>query len=266
MSKNIVCYCRKGGVGKTTFCMQFAAILSKEYKKKVLLIDLDPQASLSNCTPHSEQPEFFLGAILREYWQDGIQEDIRDSIVETKYENLYLMPAASASLEMAEKAYQNADYPSPCDFRDVFLQDIEDEYDYIIIDAAQGVSSIFVDTALCSGDYLISPVNTDIESVNGFGYAKTRVGFLKEKLKTNVAEPLCVFLNRVTLQRKTSKVILDAVRDTYKDLLSENMVRNAAIAEVSYINKEPLCFMAPKEAVTEDFMTLTKEILERIGE
>ena len=146
---------QKGGVGKTTSVSEIAENLSQEYDKKVLMIDLDPQASLTSLKDNMHE-------IISN--DEGTMTDIMmrrlniEDIIRPIKNNLYLAPTTLV-LSDAELNLVNAT------MRELILEKelskIKDNYDYILIDCppSRGILTV---NALSSSDSVIIPVQGNI--------------------------------------------------------------------------------------------------------
>ena len=100
MGKTVSIFNQKGGVGKTTTCVNFAAALGQK-GKKTLLVDCDPQGNSTSGVGVDKSE-------LEASTYDVLINDtpIKDAIIETKFKNLSVLPAdmdlAGAELELAE--------------------------------------------------------------------------------------------------------------------------------------------------------------------
>lgn len=139
----------KGGVGKTTTTINLGYEFSQNFGKRVVVLDLDPQANLSRFLGADEsKPNIAHGLI-----GDAL---IREIIQKTKYENLDVIPASedlSVACELlrfegAELVLRN------------MLESIQDEYDYCIIDNAPALG-ISTDSALVASDEVVVPICID---------------------------------------------------------------------------------------------------------
>uniref|UniRef100_UPI0011E841D7 ParA family protein n=1 Tax=Serratia marcescens TaxID=615 RepID=UPI0011E841D7 len=133
----------KGGVGKTASVTTVAHIAATYFKKRVLIIDLDPQGN-STALYNDANIEEILAGLLQGKPTNTIAPsvenllidktfDIHKSIKKTPYENLDIIPSYLTLAEVEERL--KADILSPQQFRLAnHLDKIQDEYDYCFLD------------------------------------------------------------------------------------------------------------------------------------
>lgn len=163
MMKIIAIANNKGGVGKTTTSINLAHVFSQYFKKRVALIDLDPQAG--NAT------SFFAGALqnMRDTVAEVLQyrHSIRRALYHTEYENLDIVPAG----KQLEKVYETLDKGAEDGRYEILraaLNEIKEDYDFCIIDNAPAVT-VGMRNALVASDEVIVPVNIDYYGFLGLG-------------------------------------------------------------------------------------------------
>ncbi len=147
----------KGGTGKTTTCLSVAGFLAKE-GHKVLVVDFDPQADATSGLGIDNQsaPYTVYDAVLGRCGYD--QVSITQTVLETEVTNLHLVPS-ELDLGVADiLMHQSADGPFVLAW---LLKELEDYYDYILIDAPSG-SGMLLMSALCAADHLVVPLDSGV--------------------------------------------------------------------------------------------------------
>jgi len=178
---------RKGGVGKTTIAVNLGGYLAKSLERKVLLIDLDAQASASSWLMTQDR---YLGQIVEypnnprnssyQIFRDAIFEEnffnreigIQKAVVRDKSENLAVptldLIAANAKLDNLEREIVNYnDLKIAILLEALFEHGIVSDYDYILIDCPPNMGSAS-QNALFAADVFIIPIIPDPLSFQGF--------------------------------------------------------------------------------------------------
>ena len=247
MHKIITLANHKGGVGKTTSAASIGACMAS-MGKKVLLIDLDGQANLTL---------YFIPN------EDDIQESIFDALVNgiplpviNLRENLDIVPS---SIEMASAEIALTNVIAREQLLSRLLNDVKSNYDYILIDCPPSLG-IVTTNAFLAADEILVPMTPELLPLKGMRMLDSFVSTLQ------VVKPsLClngVFITRFN-HRKLNKVVEEAVKQRYKDIIMFTRIReNIAVAESagsgnSIFEYDPLCNGA------KDYRALTEEIINR---
>ena len=166
--KTIIFFNNKGGVGKTSTVNTVSHMMAEYFGKRVLNIDLDPQMNCSMMFSEINFTEIFedickgrnsgnhigVGKLLLD--KDA---DIQDCIVKTKYKNLDIIPSC-LTLSKTEDIIKS-DVASPQQFKlKNKLAQLDDEYDYCIIDTSPSLSLINMN-GLAAADELYIPLKCD---------------------------------------------------------------------------------------------------------
>ncbi|MDO2947258.1 ParA family protein [Aeromonas simiae] len=152
---------QKGGVGKTTTVVSLAGILAQR-GKRVLLIDTDPHASL---TAYLDYDSDGLDATLYELFQAPrpSAELVKEITLKTKFENIHLLPA-SITLATLDRIMGNREGMGLV-LKRALLQ-IQDQYDYAIIDCPP-VLGVMMVNAVAASDRILVPVQTEFLALKG---------------------------------------------------------------------------------------------------
>jgi chromosome partitioning protein len=221
MATRIAVTNQKGGVGKTTTSINLAYYLAKA-GHSTLLLDFDPQGNATSGLG-VEKPglkktmtEVILGKV-----------PLAVAVMDTRFEKLRLAPAtphlANAEVElngMSKKFVQlkNA------------IKDIEDSYEYIIIDSPPSLSLLTVN-GLVAADYLIIPVQTEFYALEGVGQLLETMKLLKSGLNPNL-RLLGVVATMFDSRTSLSTQVLTEIQKFFKDKVFETTIpRNVRLAE-----------------------------------
>lgn len=184
--KKIAIINNKGGVSKTASSVALANIMAKDYGKRVLLVDMDPQKNTTSRFTEVNFYEIFEalmknpnGVIANK--EPSVEDvllnpciDLHTVIKRTPYENIDLLPA-ELTLSNAEEKLRTEYVNGPIQTRlKTALKQVEDEYDYAIIDCGPSVALLNVN-ALCAAEEVYIPLRSDGDSLIGVAITRNLV-------------------------------------------------------------------------------------------
>ena len=222
---------QKGGVAKTTTAVAVAEVLAKEFRKHVLLIDLDPQTSATIGLISEEEwaRRDADGRTLAQLFKDKLQDeqkfDIEESIirgvsaVDGGIPRLELLPSSIQFIELQEKlpfVAMHGNYDkNPQDILRRALQPVIDRYDFVIIDCPPSLGVITKNGLRVSTHYII-PTIPDILSTWGIFQIVNSVAYFSDDINWQI-KPLGIV---------ATKVQANALHDRIMRQLSEGRLFN----------------------------------------
>ena len=235
---------QKGGTGKTTSVLNIGAGLAKK-KKKILLLDIEPQADLTTSLGIEEEDI--------EYTSDDIinnRADIRDTII--KLNNGINIIPGSNKLTGTQINLTKVDIVKEA------LRDIKDEYDYILIDTQPSLGILTVN-AIITSHVIIVAFQPEYLALTGIKSLTDIVDMLKDKYDI---EPIIKILITMYDQRKKlhQEAIQSVKKHFKKDVFKTKIRTNVALAE-SVSHGKDIFDYNPKSHGAIDYITLCNEII-----
>lgn len=253
MRYKIVIANEKGGVAKTTSAVSLAGALV-EQDKKVLAVDLDPQANLTLALGHKpKQGQLSAANILLN------SENVSKTIIKTNTENLDLIPS-NADLGVAERflpVRQN---------HDTILKNALGnylDYEYIIFDCPPALGAITLN-ALTAADLLIIPTQAEYFSAYAL---KNMMNAIRQVRAQN--NPTLIYRILVTMydkRNRTHRTLLDQLHATFgNDGMLSNLIEMDTKLRESPIAGIPIMYYVSKSRSAEQYRALAKELTQDVG-
>jgi len=249
---------QKGGVGKTTVAQNLASFLTKEYGKKILAIDLDPQSSLTTCLGYS--PDDLENTITKALKKtiDGEEINIREYILKNK-EGIYLI-GSDILLTKIERAL------APETMREFVLKRTLEglealNFDFILIDTPPFLS-LLVDNALTYIDRVLIPISPEFLSYKAFSILAGSLKEIKDKTNPDL-EIIGIIFNLVDLRTFHHKNIMEYSKKTLGDnvYVFNSIIRTNTLIRESQLKGQSILTYDPNSIGAKDFKDFVNEFL-----
>ena len=242
---------QKGGVGKTTTSINLSAALS-EKGKRVLLIDLDPQGNSTSGLGVDKNEQNTIYHLL----VDDL--DIRSCIRKNTWRTLDLLPS---TVNLAGAEIEMLDIPRHEFILKTKLHEIEDEYDFVIIDCPPRMDSLVRNAFVAATDVIV-PVDTGSYSLDGLMQVNATIGMIKrhENPKLRISGLLKVMFDDRTLLSNEMDDALDTIAKKMETQVFGTSIHRSIQVDVASHNHMPLFYYKPKCKVAMDYYDLGMEV------
>jgi len=243
----------KGGVAKSTTA-QFMAYGLAEKKYRVLLIDLDQQQN----TTYTLMSDNLLDIDSSIYDVFMKNKDIKDTIYEAG--TIDFIPSVPDMMQIDFELQGKPDQPYRLAEG---LKEVENDYDYIILDTPPASPTIIMN-ALTASDDCIIPVKADSYSLNGIGLLSNSIKPVQKY--TNKDLKIAGFLlgfydSRLLLSKEIKKQLVEVV-EVFDTKIFNQTIRNAVALSEAQAMKQSIFDYSPTENVTNDIRKFINEYLE----
>ena len=258
MGKIISLINQKGGVGKTTTSINLAASLAI-LNKKVLLVDLDPQCNATTGIGLNK------GNIEKSIYNvlNGTAT-IEESILKTKYKNLYVLPAninlAGIDIELEQQTTSNV---AKSEYLKRHLSQIKDDYDYIIIDCPPALG-IITTNALAASNSVIIPVQCEYFALEGITQLLKAIMYTQQNLNPDLSIE-GVLLTMLDARTNLGLEVVEEIRSYFKDKVYNTIIPRLIKLTEAPSHGKPIIAYDPKSRGSEAYLNLAKEVIENNG-
>lgn len=245
---------QKGGVAKTTTCINLGASLAY-HARQVLIIDMDPQA-------HSTlglgfEPNEFEKTILNvlEPPKSPYRLELKDVIIPTRTPNLYLAPA---NIDLAGAEYRLIDKIGREDFLNNSIQRANLPFDYILIDCPPSLGILTINALKACREVIIT-IQPHYFALRGIEEFMETLELMRENLKHD--PEVYVLITIADTRTNLYREVIEEVREYFGDRMFETIIhRNIALAEATS-HGMPVLEYEPTSTGAQNYLALAKEVI-----
>ena len=243
---------QKGGVGKTTTCVNMASYLAV-MGKRVLLVDLDPQGNASSSLGIDKDNT--LKTIYNVIVDDNLLDEV---IIKSKVDNLDIVPSnvdlAGAEIELVQMNNREKVVKK-------ILQTVRNSYDFICIDCPPSLGLLTVN-ALTASDSIIIPIQCEYFALEGLTQLMYTIKLVKKHLNPEITVEGVVLTMKDSRSNLGNSVAADITKYFNNKVYDTIIPRNIRLAEAPSYG-EPICLYDPKCSGAFAYKMLTEEFLKR---
>lgn len=250
MGKVISICNQKGGTGKTTSAINLASYFALQ-GKKILLVDLDPQANTTSGLGINKQS-------IKKSTYHVILEDTEISVVlqATLVTNLYIAPS---NLELTGAEVELVSFLGREYRLKKALQKEKDNFDFILIDSPPSLGLLTIN-ALCAADSVIIPVQCEFYALEGLTQLFNTIKLVKENLNSELAIE-GVVLTMADFRTNLTKEVIQEARNYFKDKVYNTVIpRSVRLSEAPSFGK-PIALYDKDSIGAQKYLELAQEIL-----
>ena len=252
MTRTIALINNKGGVGKTTSCLNIGVALSM-LGKKVLLVDIDPQGNLSDAFININQIQYTIKDLL-----EGNITDINQVIKRNVRPYIDLLPSNNLLNGTEEKLLNKMSRET---ILKRIIEPIKIYYDYVLIDCPPSLNLLVLNSLTASSEAII-PIATEYHALTGTKTILQTINQVKQLLNSEL-RLTGVFITKYDERTNNDRDIKEAIQNNFKELCYKTIIRtNVKIKDATNVHKSVID-LDPQCNGALDYIELAKEIIKQ---
>ncbi|HOQ67443.1 MAG TPA: ParA family protein [Candidatus Atribacteria bacterium] len=245
---------QKGGVAKTTTCINLGASLAY-HARRVLIIDMDPQAhsTLGLGFEPNELDRTVLNVL--EPPRSPYHLELKEVIIPTRTPNLYLAPA---NIDLAGAEYRLIDKLGREDFLNSSIQRSNISFDYILIDCPPSLGILTVNALKACREVIVT-IQPHYFAMKGIEEFMETMDLMRENLRHD--PEIYVLITIADVRTNLYREVVEEVKKYFGDHLFETVIhRNIALAEATS-HGVPVIEYEPSSSGAQSYLNLAKEVI-----
>ncbi|MHB1357148.1 MAG: ParA family protein [Anaerolineae bacterium] len=244
----------KGGIGKTSTCVNLGACLA-EMGQRVLLVDIDPQAALTQSMGINP------AELSRTIYDVLANPDLplAEIIIPSKIAGLGVVPSninlAVADLQFSGRVGRERMLKKK-------LTPIKGNYDLILIDCGPTLGLLTIN-ALAAADAVIIPIQCELLSLYGLKHLLDTINLVKQEINDDLAIE-GYLLTMYDARTRLSADVAENARQTFGDLVFKTVIRRRSKIAEAPATGNPITVYANHSEAAEDYRQLARELLSHV--
>ena len=241
---------QKGGVGKTTSCINIAGALSV-FGRRVLIVDFDPQGAATvglginaNTAQRTIYDALFDSSV-----------NIHDVVVHTRFPGLDVIPA---NIDLSAAEIQLVTEVGREQVLAATIRPLKKDYDLILIDCQPSLGLLTVN-ALTAADGVVIPVAAEFFALRGVALLMQSI----EKVRSRINPDLEVYGVLVTMYTRTlhSEEVLQRIYEAFKDKVFHSVITRSIKLPDATVSGAPITMYAPDHKTSKEYREVARELI-----
>ncbi len=235
----------KGGVAKTTSCVNLAAALGQR-NQRVLVIDLDPQANATTAL--------------------GVSAE---RAIETQVENVELVPASARLADCNKTLVMEVGREARLrtKLREFYRSVLTDKYEMVLIDCPPSLDLLSIN-ALTAATHMIVPVTTKFYALKGMALLGEMVATLHEQIGARVKMLgilVAMYDKKTALDVTIYRLLKERVESNFGDYIFDTVISKSVIVSEAEAGGRPVVLREPESPAADAYRKFASEVADRLG-